>query len=402
MTTLSSILGRTARSGAKATLSKVLFVCQGGFDSNSAGHIFGFATELARAGVAVAVCARESALNAYAFGPPPFEFFTLADLAADPKGVAGFDGGFDPAASVMICWTPRKASRQATLKAAKALALPYVVHFEDNEDHLSELRFAGDAEAVQRDAAERAALLSGALAATVIEPRLKETLPDGLPVEVLEPGVDHELFGAPLPPHRRASLLRALGAPADAAVMVYPGNIHRANAGEMAELYKAVKLLRQAARRLVLVKTGKDDVDMPGLLGFAPAEAGVIEAGVVERPLLVDLLKCADLYVQPGAPGPFNDFRLPSKLPEFMAVGRPVILPATNHGLRVREGDEARLLRTGSAEDIAGRVDAVLDHPALAARLAAGAQAFARRTWRWDLQAKVLLTFLERLRRPGR
>jgi hypothetical protein len=44
----------------------------------------------------------------------------------------------------------------------------------------------------------------------------------------------------------------------------------------------------------------------------------------------------------------------------------------------------------------------VLDDPGLAARLAAGAQAFARRTWRWDRQGRVLLGFLERLRRPGR
>ena len=402
MTPVSSILRRPGRSGSKGVLKKAVFVCYGGFDCNSAGHIAGFATELTRQGLAVAVCARDPVANAYAFGPPAFEFFTLADLAGDPKAVLGFDGTLDAAASVMICWTPRKASRRPTLKAARALGVPYVVHLEDNEDHLSALRFGDEAGAAAKDAAERAELLAGAVGATVIEPRLKETLPDGLPAQLLEPGVDHELFGAPLAPHRRASILRALGAPTDAAVMVYPGNIHRANAGEMAELYRAVKRLRDQSRRLVLIKTGKDDVDMAALLGFAPAEAGVIEAGMLDRPFLVDLVKCADLFVQPGAPGPFNDFRLPSKLPEFMAVGRPVVLPATNVGLHLRQGEEALLLNTGSAEEIAGHVEAILDDPALAARLAAGAQAFARRAWRWDRQGKLLLDFLERLRRPAR
>ena len=47
-----------------------------------------------------------------------------------------------------------------------------MVHFEDNEDHLSALRFEGDPEAGARDAAERAELLSGALGATIIEPKL--------------------------------------------------------------------------------------------------------------------------------------------------------------------------------------------------------------------------------------
>src|SRR5579862_8434060 len=172
MTSLSSILGRPGRSGAKTTLKKVLFVSYGGFDCNSAGHIAGFAAELAKRGLAVAVCGRDHVLNAYAFGPPAFEFFTLTDLTNDPKAVAGFDGALDPAAAMMICWTPRKASRQAALKASKALGLPYVVHFEDNEDHLSALRHADNPEAAARDGAERAELLAGALGATVIEPRL--------------------------------------------------------------------------------------------------------------------------------------------------------------------------------------------------------------------------------------
>jgi len=111
--------------------------------------------------------------------------------------------------------------------------------------------------------------------------------------------------------------------------------------------------------------------------------------------MLVDLLKCADVFVQPGAPGPFNDYRLPSKLPEFFAVGRPVVLPATNVGLRLRDGIDALLLHTGSAEEIARCVGRVLDDDVLAGRLAANAKAFARRTYRWDVQARKLAQFLE-------
>jgi len=412
MNPLSSILRRPGAPRAtklgkeRAGLKKVLFVSYGTFDCNSGVHIAGFAAELARRGLTVGVCAREPVQDAYAFGPPPFEFFTLKALSEDPAGVIGFDGMLEPEATFLICWTPRKASRRALTKALRRCpSIPYVIHFEDNEDHLSALRFGEGGEiagGAEQDTAERQALLAGAAGATVIEERLKEVLPAGLPVQVLEPGVDLELFAQPLAAHRRASILRAVGAPSGTSVMVYPGNVHRANAGEMVELYRALRLLREGGRRLVLIKTGKDDVGMPALLGFDPAEAGVIEAGQLERPFLIDLLKCADLFVQPGAPGPFNDYRLPSKLPEFMAIGRPIILPATNVGLRLRDGEDALLLQTGAADEIAAQVERVLDDPALAGRLSAAAQAFARRAYGWEQQGGKLAGFLDRLHRPGR
>ena len=223
-------------------------------------------------------------------------------------------------------------------------------------------------------------------------------MPDGLPALVLEPGVDLEALAAPLAPHRRASLLKAVVAPAGAKVIVYPGNIHRANAGEMAELYRAMKRLKDAGRGVVLIKTGKDDVRMADLVGFEPSEAGIIDVGLVERPFLVDLIKCADLFVQPGAPGPFNDYRLPSKLPEFMAVGRPIILPRTNVGLRLKDGVEALVMDTGSADEIAAAVGRLLDDPALGAKLGRNAQAFACKTYVWSRQGEKLLGFLRGLK----
>ena len=398
MTALHSIL-RSRPPGERSDLNKVVFVSYGTFDCNSAGHIAGFARELSRAGLKVAVCAREPVEKAYAFGPPAFEFFGLKDLVADPAGVVGFDGALDAASTLLIGWTPRKAVRRALSRAAAVTRAPYVIHFEDNEDLLAELREKDNPSLpAQEDRAERQRLLAGALAATVIEPRLREILPEGLPSLVLEPGVDLDGFAAPLPPLRRASLLRAVGAPPAAKVIVYPGNIHRANAAEMAELYRAVRLLRASGRDVVLIKTGKDDVDLAERLGFAPAEAGIIEAGLVERPFLIELIKCADLFVQPGSPGPFNDFRLPSKLPEFMAVGRPIVMPRTNVGLRLRHGQDALLFDRGSAEEIAAGVERVLDNPAIAAELGRNAQAFARKTYVWSRQGEKLLDFLRGLK----
>jgi glycosyltransferase involved in cell wall biosynthesis len=397
MTSFSTLLRGRARPARPPGPKKAVFVSYGSFDCNSAGHIAGFAAELSRQGLAVGVCARDRITSVHAFGDPAFAFSTLAELGADPQRIIGFDGAFEPASTVIIAWTPRKAVRRPLAKIAARHGLPYLVHFEDNEEHLSALRFGEASEgkaAAAQDRAEREALLAGAAGATVIEERLKELLPTDLPALLLEPGVDLELFGAPLPPWRRASVLRAVGAPEDAAVLVYPGNIHRANLAEVSELYRAVARLRQAGRDLVLIKTGKDDVPVAESIGFDPADAGVIAVGMMERPFLIDLIKCADLFVQPGAPGPFNDYRLPSKIPEFMAVGRPIILPATNVGRRLADGQEALLLRTGAAEEIAARIEAVLADPALAARLGHGARAFAERTYVWERQGRKLMDFL--------
>ncbi len=397
MTALPSLFERFGRGRA---LRKVVFVSYGSFDCNSAGHIAGFAGELVRQGFAVAVCGRDRILNVHAFGPAPFEFFTVQDLSNDPKGVIGFDGRFEPEHTAMVCWTPRKIARQAVAKVARKHGVPYIVHLEDNEDHLSHLRLgAVGEEAEAKDWAERVALLDQAMGVSVIESRLRDTLPAHLPNVVLEPGVDAALFGAPLSPHRKASILRLAGASPEATIIVYPGNIHRANLAEMVELYLAIAQLRAQGRQVVLIKTGQDDVSAAEALGFDPRNHGVVNLGQVERPFLVELLKCADLFIQPGAPGPFNDFRLPSKLPEFMAVGRPLILPKTNLGLRLRHGVDALLLERGDAAEIMGLIEGVTADPSLATRLGRNAQAFARRTYRWDRQGHILSEFLTRVHR---
>jgi glycosyltransferase involved in cell wall biosynthesis len=119
----------------------------------------------------------------------------------------------------------------------------------------------------------------------------------------------------------------------------------------------------------------------------------VTQLGFVERGRLVDLLKLADVFVQPGTAGEFNDYRLPSKLPEFLASGQPLILPATNVGLRLRDGTDALLLRRGDATEIADRVADVLGDHELADRLGRNARSFAVENFNWQRSALGLENF---------
>jgi len=96
-----------------------------------------------------------------------------------------------------------------------------------------------------------------------------------------------------------------------------------------------------------------------------------------------EILGAADVLVQPGGPSPFNDYRFPSKLPEYLASGRPVVLPRTNVGLELRDGEEALLLERGDAPEIAAAVARLAADPALRARLGEAGRAFALRELRW-------------------
>ena len=104
-------------------------------------------------------------------------------------------------------------------------------------------------------------------------------------------------------------------------------------------------------------------------------------------------MSLADIFVQPGEPDPFNDFRFPSKLPEFFALGRPVILPRTNLGTLVRPGIDACVLDQADAAGIAAAVIALRADPALCARLSAGAVAFAATHFSWRRTAETLAKF---------
>ncbi len=124
-----------------------------------------------------------------------------------------------------------------------------------------------------------------------------------------------------------------------------------------------------------------------------------IELGHVPYQEIPALLSLADLLVQPGTDNTFNEFRLPGKLPEFFAMGRPVLLPQTNPRplLFATLAEDALVL---DKVDALGIVDTVLQmrgDSALSERLAAGAVAFAREHFDWKKNARALAAFYEKI-----
>jgi glycosyltransferase involved in cell wall biosynthesis len=104
-----------------------------------------------------------------------------------------------------------------------------------------------------------------------------------------------------------------------------------------------------------------------------------------------ELLAAADVLVQPGRSDAFNDYRFPSKLPEFLASGRPVVLPRTNIGLHLEDGVEALLLERGGADEIAEKVAFLAVDPELRAMLGERGREFAFRELRWSKNVSAVV-----------
>ena len=379
---------------------RVLFLHFGELHVNSVIQAFHLGEEMTAVGVEVVLCGQGRTDRIGTVGEPSFECINYEGLDRKLR-----DWSSDPDETMICAWTPREIVRKATERAVAALEAPYVVHLEDNEEHLLATALKLPYQRIRRlprarqdelctddfvHPAHYPPLMEGAAGVTVITEELNEFNFAGRPHDLARPGVDHERFRPDLPP---AVSREELGLRADDFVLVYHGIGHWANLRELFSLYLAVKLLQRRGRPVKLVRLGSTKPGGVDPRTFQALRDGVPDLGDVPWLEIPGYLALADAYVQPGAPDDFNRYRLPSKLPEFLAMGRPVILPACNLGNDLVDGEDALLLREGSALEIAAQIERLLDDPALASRLGASARRFALDQLSWPENASRLTGF---------
>ncbi|HKI67518.1 MAG TPA: glycosyltransferase [Solirubrobacterales bacterium] len=379
---------------------RLLYVYFGPFDVNSGIQAYHFGNELTELGWDVTVAGKGDPERAKAVGEPLFECVSHDDLSRKLDQMAR-----DPQETIVVGWTPREPVRRMTMEAVRRLGCPYVVHLEDNEELLIESAAGRSLAELQRlplrqqDSAfppelihptHHREFLDGAAGITVITEALNDFNLAGRPHALARPGIDLERFRPDLEPYPR----QRLGLSDEDLVLVYHGTMHYANQHEMLSLYLAVKLLQRRGRRVRLVRLGHSEFGGPDPRAFRALGDGVIELGPVAWREIPAYLAMADAYVQPGPPDDFNRYRLPSKLPEFLAMGRPVILPHCNIGNDLAHGEEALLLEQGNAMEIVIRIEELLADRELAARLGAGARRFAETQLSWRRNAEEVAEFL--------
>ncbi len=381
----------------------ILFATYGDFYCNSTIHVFGFANQLVRMGHSCAVAVPKNKESVSNLGEPLFKAFTFDEVNS---GATLFENGATP--DLIHCWTPREVIRKFADPLRKKWGCKLAIHLEDNEERLTE-------SFLKMTAAELNALapsdldarvpdnlshprfyrqfLDGADGVSVIMDRLKEFLPYNKPIEILWPGVDFERFK---PVKNAAREKDFAGIESGDRVVAYTGHVHWANREEVRTLYLAIGELNKRGIPTKLLRTGEDFYPF-----LSANEERVrtyeIKLGRVEWSAIPHVLNAADVLVQPGQDDAFNAFRLPSKLPEYFAMGKPVILPRTNIGRFVAEGDCAIVLQSGCAMELAACIEALLKGPELSAHLSASGRKFAQKYCNWENSGKWIERFYQRV-----
>jgi glycosyltransferase involved in cell wall biosynthesis len=389
----------------------ILFALYGDFTCNSALHVAALANELIAQGYD---CVVAGPSHKETIGTLPEARFMAAEFSELDDISRYFRDGCAPA--IVHAWTPREVVRTFAEAIARRYGSAIFVHLEDNEQELlsKELgRPLAELLSMEPAAMDRlvpeylshpiraAEFLKSAAGVTSIVERLRETVPSEIPSMTFWPAAAEAIFTPQAPDSRMRA---ALGIPDTATILFYHGNVHAANVDEVKELYLAVAQLNNAGHETYLIRTGRDD---PGLMESQNLSLGaqLIHLGYVSQTrFLPQLMGLADYFVQPGIPGPFNDYRFPSKLPEFFAIGRPVILPKSNLGVFLQHGQDAYVLEKADAESIASAIVRLNGDPASVQRLSGGALAFAEKSFSWPRSARTLQQFYtehSRLPIPG-
>jgi len=377
----------------------ILFVLYQDFTANSAGHVRSLANELVPLGNDCCVAVPSNKASVSGLGKV---LFRSIDFNEAWETGFGFSDNRGP--DVVHAWTPREVVRKFCDRVREQFACRLFVHMEDNEWHLLSCAFGQPFEAIASlDGNELDALLpsslahphrameflTGAAGVTVIIDKLKEILPPVKATLDLWPSADEELF---MPRSAHPLQRHLIGVPENSTAVVYTGNVHRANAHEMRSLYLAIAILNREGLPATLVRTGRDYCPFLG-----PDETWArqhsIELGLVPRNDLPSLLAMADVLVQPGRSDNFNDFRFPSKLPEFLSVGRPVILPYANVARYMTHGRHGFILQESNAVAIADAIREVTSDRQLYQTLSEGALEFFRTHLSWSNSAKKLNEF---------
>lgn len=370
---------------------RIIFINYYLYEFSSGVHIHFIANELTRMGHECTVVLPE-VKNTTHFGLPEYTFRNHREFIAElSAGHYGQD-------TILHAWTTRKTARIPTQTAARALGASYFVHLEDNENHIMDvyLRKHGSTTAVTEWARQTAIaqrdFLAGSSGATVLMDKLAEFVPQNVPVKLIWPACEREFFQIPQAPDIR--MRERLGIQENTAVIVYPGNVHDSNRGRVAALYRALPLVSAAGHDIRLIRCSGVDRETPADLAEIVARYVLPIPNIPSRNL-PQWLRMADLLVQPGLPDAFDDYRFPSKLPLFLASGRPVVLARTNLGRFLSDGENCLLLEDNTPQAIASRIVWLLEHPEESARIGHNGRKFAARNFSWSNTAKTLLAFYE-------
>lgn len=375
----------------------ILFVLYGDFNSNSAHPLALYAREAHLMGHSCAVAVPNNLETAQQYSNLVFRPMLYSDVLSDPESV------FPDArsADVVFAWTPREVVRCFVTSYMAKCPTPLIVYLEDHELWIScralGLEEASLAQHTDQSIAERlpntfshpfrySGFIGLADAVAVIQDKLAIECPPWVQCTTVMPGVDLEFFS----PREANSILRKqYGIAENERVIVYTGGLNSFTKPAIETLCRAIGVINSQGYPCKLIRSGPVSLSSLSQLPSEVADA-IVDLGVLPREELPDLLALADVLVQPGKIDPFEDLRLPGKLPEFLAMGRPVLMPDVNIAHLLEDGVNVILTRTGSAEEIATKCMALFANPQQADKIGQAGRLFAERHFDAKSQAKQM------------
>lgn len=189
-------------------------------------------------------------------------------------------------------------------------------------------------------------------------------------------------------------------------ILCYVGNLD--NQGEIDALLDAFCEVAPRFPCWKLRVIGDSFVDPRALDRFRSrvASLGLAErvefTGSVERTELPDLLQQAGAFALPRASGLFSSAGFPTKLGEYLASGRPVVVTATGDiPLYLHDGVDAYLVPPDDTRAFAARLAEMFADPSGAREVGARGRETARRHFEVKSQCRRLAAFLDGFDHPA-
>lgn len=339
----------------------IIFVMYHNFKSNSTIQVHNFANALSELGneCIVAVPNEKETVYKYIDDDIKYKPITYEELNSSDNLFSNL-GQPD----IIHAWTPRESVRKEVLYLKnKYKTAKVIMHLEDNDRFIIEKHLGMSLERIKKLSEKyiNISINDGLIhplkyedfinkcdGFTIIMDKLLEFVPKEKESMVLWPILDDKRF---FPRNKNNFLRRELHIDEDDIVLCYTGNVHSANANEVRSLYVAVALANREGTKVKLVRTGTDCCNF---LEEAPdsIKRNAIELGFVSHKKIPEYLALSDILIQPGKSDQFNEYRLPSKLIEFLGMGIPVALPNCNLGRFMEDMEEAIILKKGDCLEI--------------------------------------------------
>jgi glycosyltransferase involved in cell wall biosynthesis len=373
-------------------LINITIALHGPPSSNSGYHVIGLSRELGKMGFSVTICVPSISLSCTKINwADSIKICTFSDYLM---------GNGEPP-SLFHAWTPRQMLVDFYLDACRRFGrrIPYIVHLEDNEELLVQSQLGIFADEYDNCKAGYLNLevpkhlthpfhgwkfVSLASGITALNATLAEEIPIGIPRAIFWPGYDDTMEWAV---EVDESFRTRAGVEEHYFITTYTGNVHSVNVNEVRSLYLAVALVNRRGIPLKLVRTGQDCVPLAEL-GEELLRKNSINLGFIDRGDLPKLIAIADILIQPGQDDDWNRYRVPSKLPEYLASGKPVIAPNVNLGKELLHEKEAIILGNANAENLAHALEMWLPRKEKLAEIGANGRLFAKRNLQWSIAAQ--------------